>query len=485
MISLVLIIKIVLVVIVVNMVLSVMVPKKKVNTVEFFQNFLIEKFSNEDDSVDTEFEKLYKDNCTPSDYLGETYYEEEDEDEDEPLYKCDAEQLVEYKQAKRLEKLNLYSDTNLKKTCKLSNTKITKNNRKKLIDECVDDTKIAKTMNELLKLTDDKCKVWQESQCLKRQRNLDQDTLEAMKKYSVMSEDEIRTNVERICSEEVAILNADGIRVSLKNLLKEGNCTAKLVEAQSTTENEAQNNKENTCGLDNNYKNLNTKVRGRNECDMCNSNKCKNYKINYPKGVGTCQNRSARLQDNKPRLNNQNKNIAFNRLNREQTPQEVNSYDGATTLHELVAALRKPGRGDYNTGDWDSKHFKLKHPVPLPESTAITLPSGEVRHGVWDHGEIATEEEAAKRVKAVGGEEYGYFLISKRPKGFKGVYGGVGEFWLSINYYRNVHHFPITTDPKTKMLLVPKHPNKPLQEVQPANASKIYNNKTTGDMNLF
>eukprot|EP00729_Bicosta_minor_P032578 gene32578-biopygen8578 len=97
-------------------------------------------------------------------------------------------------------------------------------------------------------------------------------------------------------------------------------------------------------------------------------------------------------------------------------------------------------------------------------STAITLPSGEVRHGEWDHGEIATGGEAAKRVKAVGGEEYGYFLISKRPKGFKGKNGGVGEFWLSINC-DGVNHFPITTDPKTKMLLVPRDSFKPLQQV--------------------
>ena len=87
-------------------------------------------------------------------------------------------------------------------------------------------------------------------------------------------------------------------------------------------------------------------------------------------------------------------------------------------------------------------------------STAITLPSGEVRLDVWDHGEIATEEGAAKRVRAVALEqELGCFLVSKRPKGFKGEGGGVGEFWLSISEYNGVSHFPITTDPQTKMVL--------------------------------
>ena len=80
-------------------------------------------------------------------------------------------------------------------------------------------------------------------------------------------------------------------------------------------------------------------------------------------------------------------------------------------------------------------------------STSITLPSGEVRLDVWDHGEIE-EEEAEERVEG--------FLISTRPKGFKSEQGEIGEFWLSARFDgSSVHHFPITTDTTTKMLLVP------------------------------
>lgn len=48
--------------------------------------------------------------------------------------------------------------------------------------------------------------------------------------------------------------------------------------------------------------------------------------------------------------------------------EQVNSYDGATTLHALVAALSKPDRGDEDTGDWASNLYQLKRPVPSPES---------------------------------------------------------------------------------------------------------------------
>jgi hypothetical protein len=205
--------------------------------------------------------------------------------------------------------------------------------------------------------------------------------------------------------------------------------------------------------------------------------------------------------------------------------ENVNSYDGATTLHALVAALSKLDRDDWV--------YPLKHPVPSPEAaangrdatdaaaaarvaaanaatapaddadkfaafanamneaaaarvaaarvaavnaanalaaanaeaalagaedtTAPNVPTTDV--GAWYHGKL-TEEIAEQRVKAAKGKESGYFLISKRPNGFKDSYNHIGEFWLSISVYRDpdtdVQHFPITTDPDTNMLLIRK-----------------------------
>eukprot|EP00729_Bicosta_minor_P032604 gene32604-biopygen22388 len=134
---------------------------------------------------------------------------------------------------------------------------------------------------------------------------------------------------------------------------------------------------------------------------------------------------------------------------------------GALVL-EAEAKTKRPaadeGGGGGGGGDDDGV-------AAAAASTAITLPSGEVRLDEWDHGEIATEEEAGKRVEAVAGGK-GYFLISTRPKGFKGKHGGIGEYWLSVNFGNLVVcHFPITTDPKTKMLLVPKSDSDPLEEI--------------------
>eukprot|EP00729_Bicosta_minor_P013061 gene13061-biopygen23079 len=146
----------------------------------------------------------------------------------------------------------------------------------------------------------------------------------------------------------------------------------------------------------------------------------------------------------------------------------ANSLDG--TMQQVLGALvleaeaktKRPasdGGGGGGGGGGDDGGM-----AAAAASTAITLPSGEVRLDVWDHGKIA-EKEAAKRVEAVAGKRgRGYFLISTRPKGFKGRGGGVGELWLSISV-GGVNHFPITTDPKTKMLLVPKDPDFPLEEV--------------------
>jgi hypothetical protein len=80
---------------------------------------------------------------------------------------------------------------------------------------------------------------------------------------------------------------------------------------------------------------------------------------------------------------------------------------------------------------------------------------------VWDHGEL-TEKEAEARVKKAAGGTDGYFLISTRPKGFTGSKGATGEYWLSVAPWQ---HYPITIDPRTKMLLVPKNPKEPLTDV--------------------
>ena len=85
----------------------------------------------------------------------------------------------------------------------------------------------------------------------------------------------------------------------------------------------------------------------------------------------------------------------------------ANSLDG--TMQQVLGALvleaeaktKRPaadgGGGGGGGGDGGGDDGGMA--AAAAASTAITLPSGEVRHGEWDHGEIATEEEAKKRVK--------------------------------------------------------------------------------------
>ena len=96
------------------------------------------------------------------------------------------------------------------------------------------------------------------------------------------------------------------------------------------------------------------------------------------------------------------------------------------------------------------------HPT-VAASTITTQLALDSAEDVWDHGEIATEEIAAERVLAAAGSRNGFFLISKRPPDF--------EVWLTVSYSGSVYDFPITSDPGTKSLLVPKDPEYPLEQV--------------------
>ena len=90
-----------------------------------------------------------------------------------------------------------------------------------------------------------------------------------------------------------------------------------------------------------------------------------------------------------------------------------------------------------------------------------TLPGGEVRHDVWDHGEL-TQIEARERLWKAGGSENGWFLISSRAQGFTGEDGVMGEFWLTV-FQGSIYHYPIMVHPHTKMLFAPKIPWRPRQ----------------------
>lgn len=84
--------------------------------------------------------------------------------------------------------------------------------------------------------------------------------------------------------------------------------------------------------------------------------------------------------------------------------QVANSLDG--TMQQVLGALvleaeakTKRPAADEGGGGGGGGGDDGGMAAAAAASTAITLPSGEVRLDVWDHGEIATEEEAAKRAK--------------------------------------------------------------------------------------